>query len=223
MVFTKKRVALWIAAAAMVLAASAGGFVLAKVMDTEAPDGFSRDAHRDWKFIETSWSTPARARVEGDAMTVLLAANARGLAYQGVVDKAWKDATGGDFQLEVDTSKAARSDNMEIKFKVTLDHHHDFLAIQSDGVDGLLLIQAAKGGRTETKIPLDWNQDRYWRMRHDRAADQVVWLTSPDGQQWTERRREPRRMDLTKTKIEIYAGTFRPVPAPGRVTLRGCC
>ena len=207
--------------AAVVLATAA--FYPAAPLFSEAPDGFSRDVRRDWRFIESWPQTFARAQVKGDTMTVFLADSAPGLAYQGVIDKDWKDAAGGDFEVDVDAHDATHSNRFEMKFKLTHDHHREFLGFTVSGDGRLEMVQVSGGERTETQAMIDRDLDHYWRIRHEPATDEIVWLTSRDGRNWTERGRQPRRLDLTKTKIEAYAGTFLPVDHPGVVVFRGCC
>lgn len=211
-----------VAAIAAALAIGAGAFAAALATDRAAPRGFSDDPAVEWRFIEPSWKTRAKAYIVGSELRIVLADRAERLAYQGVVARRWIDARGGDYSVQMDFSEASQARPVEAKFKLTFDHHKAFLSMQEGGGQ-LSFVQVAAGLRTEADTPFDPAKDRFWSIRHDQTDDAMVWLTSQDGAHWIERRREPRRLDLSKVRFEIYAGTFEPVRNPGTVVVRGCC
>ncbi len=53
-------------------------------------------------------------------------------------------------------------------------------------------------------IPFDAVQHRFWRIRHDAATDVIFWETSPEGSEWTIRRKVARPFDLSKMKGRLY-------------------
>lgn len=75
------------------------------------------------------------------------------------------------------------------------------------------------GVTTGTLLPYDPIAHKYLRIRHDAAADQIVWDTSPDGAAWTERRRVARPFLLTAVRAEIEGGTYRVETDPGEAII----
>jgi hypothetical protein len=67
-----------------------------------------------------------------------------------------------------------------------------------------------------TRIPYDAAQHRFWRFRHDAAADTIKWETSPDGLTWTVRHSAARAFSLTNMQAQLYAGrsTTATTPTP---------
>ncbi|HWS53509.1 MAG TPA: hypothetical protein VN228_05260 [Pyrinomonadaceae bacterium] len=82
---------------------------------------------------------------------------------------------------------------------------------------GRLNFQArAAGAESSPSVGYDPAQHRHWRLRHDRAADQVVFETSADGASWAARRSVARTFALTGLLVELGAGTASKVNAPGK-------
>ncbi|HEV7844331.1 MAG TPA: hypothetical protein VGO69_11590, partial [Pyrinomonadaceae bacterium] len=59
-------------------------------------------------------------------------------------------------------------------------------------------------------------QHRYWRFRHNPAGDQIVFETSADNVNWIVQRTLARQLNITALRVELDAGTFSPVGAPGK-------
>jgi hypothetical protein len=79
----------------------------------------------------------------------------------------------------------------------------------------LLCEQVVQGVRTSTKVPYNPAQHRFWRIRHDAAADRILFETSADRATWTTRRAVARQLPITALKVELSAGTWEPISAPG--------
>ncbi|HJR07116.1 MAG TPA: S8 family peptidase [Pyrinomonadaceae bacterium] len=76
------------------------------------------------------------------------------------------------------------------------------------GGGGFLCQQSVNGVMTRTLLGYDAAQFRFWRFRHNRAADTINWETSPDGITWTTRRTEPRSFPITNLQTQLYAGKY---------------
>jgi hypothetical protein len=78
-----------------------------------------------------------------------------------------------------------------------------------------LLFELNLGGQKfSTGVPYDPAQHRFWRFRHDAPAHLIIFETSPDAANWTERFRATLAPDQTSLIAELSAGTFRPSPNP---------
>lgn len=73
----------------------------------------------------------------------------------------------------------------------------------------------SKGVITSSLVPFDPAAHKLLRMRHDVAADEIVWESSPDGATWSEQRRIARPFALTAMRAEIEAGSYRAETGPG--------
>jgi hypothetical protein len=70
------------------------------------------------------------------------------------------------------------------------------------------------GSKTSFGIPYDPAQHRFWRFRHDAPARLIIFETSPDAANWTERFRAQLLANQTQLIAELSAGSFRPSPNP---------
>ncbi|MBC7929611.1 MAG: DUF4214 domain-containing protein, partial [Rubrivivax sp.] len=70
------------------------------------------------------------------------------------------------------------------------------------------------GSKTSFGIPYDPAQHRFWRFRHDAPARIIVFETSPDAANWTERFRASLAADQRQLIAELSAGSFSPSPNP---------
>jgi hypothetical protein len=70
--------------------------------------------------------------------------------------------------------------------------------------DGHLLMRRSVGGvMTQEMAPYNAGQQRFWRFRHNRAADAVSWETSPDGVTWTTHSSMPVPFPITNLQVEL--------------------
>ncbi|HEY0101812.1 MAG TPA: S8 family peptidase [Pyrinomonadaceae bacterium] len=79
---------------------------------------------------------------------------------------------------------------------------------------GTLITQRSVGGVvTQTSVPYNATQQRFWRFRHNRAADTVSWETSPDGATWTTQAAYPTPFDITGLQV-LLVGQKATASAP---------
>jgi CSLREA domain-containing protein len=71
------------------------------------------------------------------------------------------------------------------------------------------------GNKFSTGIDYNPAQQRFWRFRHDAPAHLLIFETSPDAANWTERFRATLPPDQTALIAELSAGTFLPTHTPG--------
>jgi hypothetical protein len=69
---------------------------------------------------------------------------------------------------------------------------------------GTLIMQRSVGGiMTQTSAAYNATQQRFWRFRHNRAADTVNWETSPDGATWTTHTTYPTPFNITNLQVAL--------------------
>jgi hypothetical protein len=81
---------------------------------------------------------------------------------------------------------------------------------------GWLYCQQVVGGvRSATMVAYNPVLHRHWRLRHDGVTDTMRFETSADRVTWTVQRTAARQMGITGLRVELSAGTWEPVGAPG--------
>src|SRR2546423_3255431 len=101
----------------------------------------------------------------------------------------------------------------ETNFYLSIDSSNWYRFKVEEGT--LYFYQDVGGIKTFVVVPYDATQHKWLRLRHDPATDSVVWETSPDNASWTVRRTEARQLPITSLNIELLAGTYQAVSAPG--------
>jgi len=82
--------------------------------------------------------------------------------------------------------------------------------------DGRLYFQdKVNGVKSSADLAYDASLHHFWRIRHDAASDAIVFETSGDGQAWTAQRTIARKMPITNLRVELDAGTYAAMSAPG--------
>ena len=108
---------------------------------------------------------------------------------------------------------ASNLDGTETNFYLSLDGNNWYrFAVESGS---LYFYQNVGGSKTYLVIPYDATRHKWLRLRHDPATDFILWETSPDNVSWTVQRTEARRLPITSLNIELMAGTYQAVVAPG--------
>ncbi|MGE5184429.1 MAG: hypothetical protein ACM31C_20305 [Acidobacteriota bacterium] len=84
-------------------------------------------------------------------------------------------------------------------------------------VDGSMLWVGQTNGTGPDVIgkPYDRATMLYWQLRHDLGAGDVAFQTSADGQTWVTQRRLFPVISLASVAVELQAGTYTSVAAPG--------
>lgn len=174
--------------------------------------GFERQWPGAWRSQE-----PTEKRVpfgfHNGALTIYLANRTPTPAYNGVQSTLRWDFTGRAAAIRAEYGRLHVKPGVDMKFRVTQDHHKGFAAIQVG--QGLQMRHQYGDQFWERTVPYDPVAHRWFRIRHVTADDTIRWELSPDGQHWTEYARDKRRFDISRVKMEIYGGTYMPVESPG--------
>jgi len=118
--------------------------------------------------------------------------------------------TGAHARVEI---LQATSGTANTIFAIGTDHDNWYgFVVES----GKLFMQGKVNGRkNSTNIPYSFSQHRFWRLRHDESANQILWETSSDGQTWTVRRSMTPEFVITEIQIHLGAGTYVRETFPG--------
>jgi hypothetical protein len=135
-----------------------------------------------------------------------------GKHYGGYVSQQAWNVTDRQVSVELVQSTNTR-DWAETVFAVGVNDKKWFRFTQQRGQ--LYFQTMVDGGKSSTQIAYDPTQHRFWRFRHDAAADRILFETSADGQVWAAKRAVPRPIQITALRIELSAGTFNWNDATG--------
>jgi hypothetical protein len=81
---------------------------------------------------------------------------------------------------------------------------------------GLIFFQdIVSGVKNSVSITYNAAQHHYWRIRHNSGSDSITFETSGDGTSWTVQRTVPRQLAIAAMHLELDAGTYEAVSAPG--------
>lgn len=147
---------------------------------------------------------------EGGQLRVSPRTGVTGRAYSGLItNKAW-DMTGAHARVEVLQATQATA-NTIFAIGTDSDNWYGFV-VES----GKLFMQSKVSGRkNSTDVPYSLGRHKHWRIRHEEALNQILWETSPNGQNWTVQRRLAASLPLTEMYLHMGAGTYRSEIDPG--------
>jgi hypothetical protein len=138
-------------------------------------------------------------------------ANTSVWSHNGYVSSATYDLTGA--RVSVQVPQVPTGGTAYAIFAVGIDSNNWYRITTTAGQ---MNFQDMVGGvKNTSSITYNAAQYQYWRIRHDTASDTILFETSADGVNWTTRRTIARNLSITAVQMELDAGTFEPVSAPG--------
>ena len=133
-----------------------------------------------------------------------------GLRYNGYVSATPYDLTGKQASVEVVQATASTA-NTAFALVANGDNWFRFAA-----ENGTLYFQSNIAGmKASANTSYNAYQHRFWRFRHDSESKLMFWETSSDGKQWTVRHAATAQIPVTGLYVELNAGTYQSVAAPG--------
>jgi PKD repeat protein len=159
----------------------------------------------------TAWDSTVPVLEQNQRLEITPRANVSGTHYNGYVSAATWDLTNANASEEV---VQATTGTANTGFAVAIDAKNFYLIETESG--RLYFTQVVAGARTETSVVYNATTHRFWRIRHDPVANTIVFETSADRNSWTTQRTVTRQLAITALKIELTAGTWQAVSAPGK-------
>ncbi len=172
-----------------------------------ANDDFT-DNFNDNSLDPTQWlvSDPASSvtvREQNQRLEMTLRPNT--IAYNGVTSTAKFDFRGKRF--EVNVPQAANQNGFTETFiTVARDSSNYFLFLA--GSNSLVLDAYTSGVRDRTVLHYNATTDRFWRIRHDAAANAIHFESAADGFVWTKRKTVAVSFPLTAMTLNLFAGAW---------------
>jgi hypothetical protein len=157
-----------------------------------------------------AWDAALSALEQNQRLEITPRANQAGDRYNGYVSGAIRNLTGASASVEV-VRIAGGSAATALALCLERQNFH----LIETGSGSLYFTQVIAGARTETTVAYNAAQHRCWRIRHDAATNMIAFETSADRVTWTARRTVPRQMAITALRVEISAGSWERISAPG--------
>jgi hypothetical protein len=165
---------------------------------------------------DSAWDQQVMVDETGGRLEVTPRASVAGKNFNGYVSTSNWNLTDARATVAVvqTTTNAAQT-----VFTLALDGGNWFRFLAASG--NLSFQSKVNGADSSTNIPADGAQQRFWRLRHDRASDQIIFETSADGANWAARRIVPRQFSIKSMTVELNAGTAASVASPGKAVFGG--
>lgn len=158
----------------------------------------------------SSHDTNVTAVEAGGRLVVTPRSGQNGRRYNGYLSVATWSATNARISVEVTQVTQGAAETM-FSASHDADNRVRFVAQA-----GQLLFQSRVAAQdTAVSIVYDAEDHRFWSLRHDPVADEIVFETSEDGRAWVRRRVIARGFPVTALTIELGAGTGASVATPG--------
>lgn len=159
----------------------------------------------------SAWDSTIPALEQNQRLEVWPLPNATGDHYNGYLSASKWDLTNGNASVEV--PQVASGGTADTQLALCIDSQNFYMIVHEGGQ--LYFQSVVAGARTSANIAYNAAQHRFWRIRHNPTGDAILFETSGDGQGWTVQRSLTRQLDITALTIEISAGSYEPVGAPG--------
>jgi PKD repeat protein len=158
-----------------------------------------------------AWDAAIPVLEQNQRLEITPRANQNGDHYNGYVSTSTWNLTNASAGVEV--VQIANGPTADTGLTVGIDPQNFYLMETESG--RLYFSQAVGGARSSTNITYSATAHRFWRIRHDPAANTIVFETSADRVSWVAQRSVTRQLAITAIKVELTAGTWQPLSAPG--------
>ncbi len=157
-----------------------------------------------------AWDQQVTVSETGQRLEITPRRNVNEKSYNGYVSVSNWNFTGARATVEV---MQTTTNEAQTIFTLALDSNNWFRFLAASG--NLNFQTRVSGTESSVSIPADGAQQRFWRLRHDRPNDRIIFETSADGASWSVRRAVPRQIPIKGLAVELNAGTPASVAAPG--------
>lgn len=188
-------------------------------------DDFESDAlsPATWSVIDPS--APTTVQDTGGELAIAIAPMTK--TVNGIRSVASFDLTGGEARTELVAPPFAVAGVTAGMF-VFLDDLNYYVIEVENGT--MMLRTLTQNAPDELVVSFDAVADRFWRIRHDSATDQISFETGPDPSSWVVKRTVPVTVPLAELRAQYLGGSYKAtIAAPGtaqfdnfQVILPGC-
>jgi hypothetical protein len=147
----------------------------------------------------------------GGRLTITPRVKASNRSYNGYVSVGSVNLTDARAEIEVVNIASSKAETI---FALGSDSNN-FLRFRAKGTT-LYIELASNGSTTQTSISYNKTEQRFWRIRHLSATDQIVFETSANQTAWSVKKTVARSFAITNLFAEINAGTSTAIGTPGK-------
>jgi subtilisin family serine protease len=127
--------------------------------------------------------------------------------YDGYYATSNVDLTDARATVEVVQAAGAVAYGIETTYQFSDPVTGNYMLFDVGGAN-FLMQERTNGVVSRTLLSYNATQHRFWRIRHNRAADTINYETSADGQTWATLRTVPRPFPITNLQADLYAGKY---------------
>ncbi len=140
---------------------------------------------------------------QGQQLQIALAPNTA--AYNGVFSNSTYDLTGR--MVQVESAQAVSQAGWCENFIQLELNANNYLMIQV-GAGNMIFRSRVNGVNDQTVISFDGTTNRFWRIRHEQAANLVHFETSSNGSVWLTRKTVTPGFSLASLRFHLVAGAY---------------
>ncbi|HLM58800.1 MAG TPA: hypothetical protein VK422_22040 [Pyrinomonadaceae bacterium] len=180
-------------------------------------DDFDNPAPAPERWRLGTLSTPLPGSM--DTTMVVAERNARleidtksgsGRRYYGYLSAVTWNMTNARASVKAAQVSQTAANLAEAVFTISADTNNWYRFIARAGK--LAFQRRLSGADDQVEINYDVSQHLFWRFRHDRQRDEVVFETRGDNTAWTRQRALRRQFPITAMTVELGAGTSQSTP-----------
>ena len=151
------------------------------------------------------WDPTSTVTVREQNQRLEMALRPNTIAYNGVSSAAKFDFRGKRFEVSVPetTSHAGFAETY-----ITLERDSSNYYLIDAGAGSIVFDAYTAGVRDRTVLTYNSTTHRFWRLRHDTAANAIHFETGSDGLIWTKRKTVAVTFPLTAMTINLFAGAW---------------
>lgn len=145
-------------------------------------------------------------------LTITPRGGASGEHYNGYVSRQGYDATGASVSVEV--PQVTTGSAADTTLALARDPQN-YIFLQIEGSN--LWCEIVTGGtRSQSRVPYNATQQRFWQISHNAVTKQWSFLVSGDANTWRVLRMVSETFPVTALRAELSAGTWDVVKSPGK-------
>lgn len=179
-------------------------------------DDFDNPAPAPERWRKGTLSTPASSLdeavevIERNARLEIVTRSTSGRHYNGYLSAVTWNMTNARASVKAAQVSQTTANLAEAVFTISADPNNWYRFIARAGK--LAFQRRLSGADDQVEINYDPTQHLFWRFRHDRPRDEMVFETRGENTAWTRQRALRRQFPITAMTVELGAGTSQTTP-----------
>jgi hypothetical protein len=174
------------------------------------------DTNATAPFWQPFNEAPTSAAESNGKLVVTLSANTAGSHFAGYVYKTNTDGRGQHVEVEITNGPNASSDATAfLKLQNADNFGNEATFILEHGILYLDTYDVNNTQLSRKSFTFSQTTHRYWAL--EESAGKVTFLTSSDGNTWTQRDQQPVPFPFENARIALGGGTWKSETSPGNI------